>query len=307
VIRHFDEAPSRRRDDGDMHATLWSLGGQDLPAGALRARIDPGARHMPFHLHWAEEELFFVLEGDGVVVAGDATHAVAAGDCVLRAPGDAAHAFYAGEGGMDLLCFGENLDPAVVELPRAGVVRRGPLWWERGRGDPLAREVAAGPVPRGAPQPRPPWIVHRDDVEADTGFPPGYGGENRSLGAAAGARRTGLHLARLEPGALSCPPHRHSHTTELYVVLEGAGELGLWDLEGAETGRAPLRAGDVVVRAPALREAHALVAGDAGLTYLAYGTRDPGETVHYPRSGKLAVNGVLLRVERVPDYWEGEV
>ncbi|MBV9007251.1 MAG: hypothetical protein JO181_21475, partial [Solirubrobacterales bacterium] len=48
-------------------------------------------------------------------------------------------------------------------------------------------------------------------------------------------------------------------------------------------------------------------AGARGLTYLAYGTREPGDICFYPRSSKLSFRGlgVVARIERL-DYWDGE-
>jgi hypothetical protein len=42
------------------------------------------------------------------------------------------------------------------------------------------------------------------------------------------------------------------------------------------------------------------------MTYLAFGTRCPGEWVYYPRSSKVSLRGgVMFRVEPV-EYWDGE-
>ena len=46
---------------------------------------------------------------------------------------------------------------------------------------------------------------------------------------------------------------------------------------------------------------------DSGMTYLAFGTREPGEVVYYPRSRKAWLGPLLVRIEPVEDYWEGEV
>jgi uncharacterized cupin superfamily protein len=48
-------------------------------------------------------------------------------------------------------------------------------------------------------------------------------------------------------------------------------------------------------------------AGEHGLTYLAYGTREPADVCYYPRSNKILFRGVNLtaRLERL-DYWDGE-
>jgi uncharacterized cupin superfamily protein len=53
--------------------------------------------------------------------------------------------------------------------------------------------------------------------------------------------------------------------------------------------------------------AHCFRAGEAGLTLLSYGTRDPGDIVYYPRSDKVNFRGVglITRLERL-DYWDGE-
>ena len=50
-----------------------------------------------------------------------------------------------------------------------------------------------------------------------------------------------------------------------------------------------------------------LRAGEGGLSYLAYGTREPNDICFYPRSNKLAFSGVGAIVRITPvDYWDGE-
>ena len=48
-------------------------------------------------------------------------------------------------------------------------------------------------------------------------------------------------------------------------------------------------------------------AGPDGLTFLAYGTREPNDICYYPRSGKVFLGGVgvIGRIEQL-DYWDGE-
>jgi uncharacterized cupin superfamily protein len=53
-----------------------------------------------------------------------------------------------------------------------------------------------------------------------------------------------------------------------------------------------VRSGDVVARPPSTGVAHSLRAGDAGLTYLVYGTREPGDSVYYPQSGQVRLRGL---------------
>jgi uncharacterized cupin superfamily protein len=86
---------------------------------------------------------------------------------------------------------------------------------------------------------------------------------------------------------------------EIFVVLDGDGVLLLDDEEW------PVRPGHVVSRLPGTGVSHAFRAGDGGLTYLAYGTREPGDLCFYPTSNKIAVAGAVFRIEPL-DYWDGE-
>ena len=84
-------------------------------------------------------------------------------------------------------------------------------------------------------------------------------------------------------------------------MLDGEGICLLGDEE------IPVRRGHVVARPPATRIAHQLRAGAKGLTYLAYGTREPNDIAYYPRSGKVSLRGVgvMGRIEPL-GYWDGE-
>jgi uncharacterized cupin superfamily protein len=69
--------------------------------------MPPGARAATRHCHAAEEELFVVLDGDGVVRVGDEESGVRRGSIVARPPATGvAHDFQAGDGGMALLAYG---------------------------------------------------------------------------------------------------------------------------------------------------------------------------------------------------------
>ena len=110
------------------------------------------------------------------------------------------------------------------------------------------------------------------------------------LGRMAGSIMAGLNHVRLEPGATGPPLHCHALEEELFYVLEGSGPLTLGADEHA------LRAGDVVARPPATGVPHRIRAGEHGLTYLAYRTRLPGDSVYYPETGKVRLRalGVLI-------------
>ena len=77
--------------------------------------------------------------------------------------------------------------------------------------------------------------------------------------------------------------------------------------EEGEIEEFPVQAGCTIARPGGTGRAHALRAGDDGLTLLAFGTRDPNDIVYYPRSGKISFRGVgvIGRIEQI-DYWDGE-
>ena len=68
-----------------------------------------------------------------------------------------------------------------------------------------------------------------------------------------------------------------------------------------------VRRGHVVSRPAGTRISHCLRAGEQGLTYLAYGTREPNDICYYPRSNKVFFRGIglIARLEAL-DYFDGE-
>ena len=178
-----------------------------------------------------------------------------------------------------------------------------PAWVDAPAGTPhpWQREADAGELEFPEPAARPANIVNFADVDEDPETRVGYSAVWRELGRAAGSLRTGLNHVDLSPGALGSPFHCHSAEEELFVVLDGEGTLLLGD------ERIPVRRGHVVARPPGTRVAHAFEAGDGGLTFLAYGTREPNDIAYYPRSQKIYFRGVglMTRVEKL-DYWDGE-
>jgi uncharacterized cupin superfamily protein len=230
------------------------------------------------------------------------TYAISTGDLVCHLAMQEVHTMVAGPDGLEVLAFGEGSRTNISRLPRAGAWWLGPRWLPDGPQSPVEREAAAGPLELPeAPEPeRPPTIAATEEVVPEVEQRPGYEREERDLGAAAGSVHSGLRHAVLRPGALSRPPHWHTASEELFLVLDGGGEALLGD------DVLPLRAGHLLCRPPGTGVAHALRAGLEGMTYLAYGTRVPGDLVHYPRSNKLGLGGgICVRAELV-DLWDGE-
>src|SRR3954471_17298353 len=121
MVSHWDDVERERRDVGDMRSWWRDLGAAagSTAVGVQRIEIDPGCRAGPVHVHGAEEEIFHVLGGAGLVWLDGAAHEVAPGDTIVCLAGGPLHTLIAGADGLDVLAFGENAEPPLVHLPRA--------------------------------------------------------------------------------------------------------------------------------------------------------------------------------------------
>ena len=312
MLAHWDEVERHRLEQGPLASHVQVLGraAGSKKLGVSRWIVDPGKRSTPVHVELAEEEIFYVLGGSGLVWLNERTHEVRAGDCIVCLPMEHDHTFVAGDDGLDLLAFSQLFHHAGAYLPRAGLVRIDPAWVaalpESGP-TPWEREVAAGELELPEPSERPANVVNVDDVEGD------YGGLWKGLAGAAGSDRTGMNWAHLPPGEWGAPAHCHSVEEEIFVVLEGEGTLGLWPSpqqarRGREYEELPIRAGHVISRPAGTGIAHGIAGGgDDGVTFLAYGMRDRADVAYYPNSNKIFFRGVgvIARLEDL-DYLDGE-
>jgi uncharacterized cupin superfamily protein len=126
-----------------------------------------------------------------------------------------------------------------------------------------------------------------------------------------GARKLGYNLTVLPPGKVQCPFHSHHGEEEMFLILEGEGELRFGE------ARYPLRPLDVVACPTGGAEvAHQIInTGTVPLRYLAVSTRADLDVCEYPDSGKLLVvadqpGGASLRKMfrgvGDADYYDGE-
>ena len=313
VSVRWGEVIGRRVEVGPMCATWTDLGkaGGSVATGLKRIQIEPLRRSTPVHVHDAEEEIFYVLGGDGLSWQDGETCRVTAGDCIVHVAGGAAHTLLAGEQGMDVLAFGTRRATPVARLPRAGVAWLGSGWVEiGGEPHPWGREVAAGEL--GVPEAgeRPANVVSGDEVEEVVIAYGDTDRKQRALGRAGGSCATGLNHVVVTHNRYSCPPHVHAAEEEIFVVLKGEGNLLLYDCDTRPQAPPILSlvgAGDLVVRPAGSGVAHAFLAHALGLTLLAYGERRSDEMTYYPRSGKVRFRGlgVTGRLE-LCGYWDGE-
>jgi uncharacterized cupin superfamily protein len=304
MVIHWDEVEPVEIEGAQLRGTRWRLGAAAGAEGIglSRYRLRPGERAMPVHVHADEEEIFYVLAGEGRSWQDGRTHAVGAGDCILHRAGAEAHTIVGAGDGLDVLAFGGGSPTGLTWLPRARAWWNGPHWLPHDGPDPFAAEEAAGPLELPEPEAQRPATIL---ALADAPIRRANNGDTvrvrHEFGDPLGSRATGLGQLVIEPGALGYPPHCHSAEEELFVVLDGEGTLLLGD------GEHPVRAGSVVARPPGTGVAHAFRAGDGPLTVLAYGTREPNDIAYYPRSGKVSLRGInaIFHVTRV-DYWDGE-
>jgi uncharacterized cupin superfamily protein len=305
-IAHLDEAEGHELSVGHLRAT-WSFLGAAAGAigvGVTRLQIPAGGWSTPAHDHGVEEEIFYVLGGRGLSWHKGETFEIAEGDCILYPPRWGHHTLHALDD-LEVLAFGPRVYDESARFPRLGGSLVGIRYAETQEasrdGLPIqfVLEAELGPPELPEPSPRTSTIVNLRDVEPAEMVRPRIARTRRNLGKAVGSVTTGIQHVYVAPGMLSAPFHCHSMEEELFVVLDGDGTLRLGDEE------IPVRPGHVVARPPDTGVAHAFRGGDAGLSYLAYGTREPGDACFYPDSNKLFVAGVVFRVEPL-DYWDGE-
>jgi uncharacterized cupin superfamily protein len=308
TVAHWDEAKGGRPERPGVGGTWTNLGDAagSRSVGVNRIQLDAGEVSTPAHVHGADEEIFFVLGGSGLSWQDGETHEIRAGDCLVHRPRGKAHTLRAGDDGLDVLAYGQRIRIGGAYAPKVGIYWLWPSWAEVGeQPHPFDR---APELEWPAPVARPGSIVNLDDVEGE------YGGIAKPLGAAAGAKQTGLNWIALPPNEEAAPPHCHSVEEELFVVLDGEGTLELWPrpkpgapppTEPDETH--PLVRGSIVSRPAGTRISHCLRTGEQAMTYLAYGTKEPGDVCYYPRSNKIFFRGlgVIGRLELL-DYFDGE-
>ncbi|HEY5383008.1 MAG TPA: cupin domain-containing protein [Candidatus Paceibacterota bacterium] len=82
----------KEKYDGSVMGQVATRIGAKKP-GYNITKIPAGKRAFPFHSHRVNEEMFFVVEGNGEVRIGDKTYAIKKGDFIACPPGgpDTAH------------------------------------------------------------------------------------------------------------------------------------------------------------------------------------------------------------------------
>ena len=146
-----------------------------------------------------------------------------------------------------------------------------------------------------------------DDVE-ENGI---YTSSRATISDHIGAKNLGYNLTVLPPGKVQCPFHSHHGEEEMFLILEGEGELRF----GNE--RFAIRRHDVIACPPGGAEvAHQIInTGTTTMRYLSLSTLVEVEACEYPDSRKVSVvagkrGARVLReiflAETAVDYYERE-
>ena len=155
-------------------------------------------------------------------------------------------------------------------------------------------------------------LVNLNDVQFDDVEENGYYTSRRALfSASIGARKLGYNLTVLPPGKSQCPFHSHRAEEEMFLILEGEGELRF----GAERYR--IRKHDVIAcPAGGPQVAHQIInTGNSDMRYLALSSLETVEVCEYPDSNKVGVFAgspddarlrKLFRAETDVEYYDRE-
>jgi len=86
LIRNFHNAPTVLEQRAPLYESLCARLAEGTAAKKLELSIDivaPGMRSCPYHFHYAQEEAFIVLEGEGTLRVAGEKLALRAGDIVF--------------------------------------------------------------------------------------------------------------------------------------------------------------------------------------------------------------------------------
>ncbi|MEJ7670970.1 MAG: cupin domain-containing protein [Casimicrobiaceae bacterium] len=90
LLRNFNEVQCEREVREPLYDSVCARLARETAARKLGASIDivaPGMRACPYHFHYAQEEMFVILEGTGTLRVADEMLPLRAGDVAFIPPG----------------------------------------------------------------------------------------------------------------------------------------------------------------------------------------------------------------------------
>jgi uncharacterized cupin superfamily protein len=154
--------------------------------------------------------------------------------------------------------------------------------------------------------------VNLDDVEFTDIEENGYYTSRRAqFSAGIGARKLGYNLTELPPGKSQCPFHAHRVEEEMFLILEGEGELRFGEQ------RYRIRKNDVIACPTGGRDvAHQIInTGSTTMRYLSLSNLAETDVCEYPDSNKVGVYAdapraaplrKMFRADATVEYYDRE-
>ncbi len=124
-ILNFEKVAFMKRSQGESFECQIAPVGAELDSKKLGFNITvvpPGKKPFPYHAHRANEEMFFVLEGEGSIRIAGETHRIRQGDFISLPPGrDSAHQIVNdSKAPLRYLAVSTMIVPEVVDYPDSG-------------------------------------------------------------------------------------------------------------------------------------------------------------------------------------------
>jgi uncharacterized cupin superfamily protein len=125
LIRNFNDAPMKREVEEPKYDSLCARLAGDSAAQKLGISIDivpPGKRACPYHFHYAQEEMFIVLEGSGTLRVAGEMLPIRAGDIAFIPPGPEYphHIINTSDAPLKYLSVSTRDYPEICEYPDSG-------------------------------------------------------------------------------------------------------------------------------------------------------------------------------------------
>ncbi|MEO8151580.1 MAG: cupin domain-containing protein [Rhizobacter sp.] len=125
LIRNFNDHPLKhevREPLYDAMGTRLAPGTVALKLGASVDIVAPGKRSCPYHFHYAQEEMFIVIEGEGSLRVAGEMLPIRAGDVMFIPPGPAYPHQIVNTSAAPLkyLSISTKDKPEIVEYPDSG-------------------------------------------------------------------------------------------------------------------------------------------------------------------------------------------
>jgi uncharacterized cupin superfamily protein len=126
-IANLESVPLVTRSHGDKYESQFAPVGAHLDSQKLGFNVTivpPGKRAFPYHAHRGNEEMFFILEGEGSVRIDGETHRIRKGDFISLPPGKySAHQIINdSQAPLRYLAVSTMEMPEVVEYPDSGKI-----------------------------------------------------------------------------------------------------------------------------------------------------------------------------------------